>query len=381
MTKNTEYPWWETGVVYQIYPRSFQDSNGDGIGDLKGIQTRLPYLQDLGITAIWISPIYPSPMVDCGYDVSDYTDIHPIFGTMADFLELLDDVHRRGLKLILDFVPNHTSDQYPWFIESRSSRDNAKRDWYIWKNAKPDGTPPNNWVSYFGGSAWEWDEPTGQYYLRLFAKEQPDLNWRHPDVVRNMLNVLRFWLERGVDGFRVDVLFGLLKDALFRDDTPNPHWTPAQPIVRSTLHDRSEGQVESHDLIRQMRAVLDEYGERVLIGEISTEYPFNRLVSYYGKLLDECHLPFNFSLTQAPFTVEAIQRLVQAYEQEVPQGAWLNWVLGNHDQDRIASVNRAGAVNARLAHMLLLTLRGTPTMYYGDEIGLSNVEIPPGSDG
>lgn len=375
MLPQSQYPWWETGIVYQIYPRSFQDSNGDGIGDLKGILSRLPYLQDLGVTTVWLSPIYPSPMADFGYDVANYTDIHPLFGTMDDFTALLNDVHQRGMKLMLDFVPNHTSDQHPWFLESRSNRDNPKRNWYVWKDAKPDGSPPNNWVSYFGGSAWQWDELTGQYYLHLFTKEQSDLNWRNPVVVENMLNALRFWLDRGLDGFRVDVISMLIKDAQFTDDTLNPAWTPDKPRVYSTLHDRSEDQPEVHDLIRQMRSILDQYGDRVLIGEIY--YPYERLVKYYGERMDECHLPFNFGLILSPFTAPEIRNLVEEYERTLPGGAWPNWVLGNHDKDRIASAHRAGEANARLAQMLLLTLRGTPTMYYGDEIGMPNVEIPP----
>lgn len=363
MTTTSTSPWWETGIIYQIYPRSFQDSNADGIGDLKGIQSRLPYLENLGITAIWLSPIYPSPMVDFGYDVSDYTAIHPIFGTMDDFIALLEDIHRREMKLILDFVPNHTSDQHSWFLESRSSRDNPKRDWYIWKNPKPDGSPPNNWQAYFGGSAWEWDEQTGQYYLHLFTKEQPDLNWRNPEVQRAMMGVLHFWLTRGVDGFRVDVITLLIKDTQFRDE----------PRIEPRI--RTVDQPEVHDIIRQFRAVLDKYGDRVLIGELW--FPYKRLVTYYGKNLDECHLPFNFGLIYHPFTSQAIHQLVQEYENTLPKGAWPNWVLGNHDQDRIASESRVGAANARLAQMLLLTLRGTPFMYYGDELGMPNVEIPP----
>lgn len=375
MTTLTTVPWWETGLVYQIYPRSFQDSNGDGIGDLNGIRTRLPYLQDLGVTTLWLSPIYPSPMADFGYDVSDYTDIHPLFGTLDDFMALLADAHQRGLKLILDFVPNHTSDQHPWFLESRSRRDNPKRDWYLWQNAKPDGRLPNNWVSAFGGPAWEWDAATEQYYLHLFAKEQPDLNWRNPEVVDAMFDAMRFWLGRGIDGFRVDVIWMVIKDALFRDETPNPDWTPAQPLTNSTLHDRTQNQPEVHDVIRQMRGVLDAYGNRVLIGEIYE--PYERLVTYYGSKLDECHLPFNFHLILCPFQADVIQASVAAYERALPAGAWPNWVLGNHDQDRIASVHRAGAANARLAQMLLLTLRGTPAMYYGDELGMPNADIPP----
>ncbi|WP_268753479.1 alpha-amylase family glycosyl hydrolase, partial [Ardenticatena maritima] len=217
--------WWQKGIIYQIYPRSFQDSNGDGIGDLPGIIQRLDYLAWLGVDAIWISPFYPSPMADFGYDVSNYTDVHPMFGTLDDFDRLVEESHRRGLRVIIDFVPNHTSDQHPWFQESRSSRDNPKRDWYIWRDPAPDGGPPNNWLSRFGGgSAWEYDERTGQYYLHSFLKEQPDLNWRNPEVRAAMLDVLRFWLRRGVDGFRVDVSFRVMKDPLLRDNPPNPNW-------------------------------------------------------------------------------------------------------------------------------------------------------------
>ncbi len=365
-------PWWETGIVYQIYPRSFQDSNDDGIGDLTGIQSRLAYLQELGITAIWLSPIYPSPMVDFGYDVSNYTDIHPVFGTLDDFDDLLEEVHQRGMKLILDFVPNHTSDQHPWFQESRSSRDNPKRDWYIWKDPNPDGSPPNNWQSYFAsGSAWEWDEATGQYYLHLFTKEQPDLNWRNPDVEEAMLNNLRFWLDRGIDGFRVDVIAFVIKDAEFRDELDFDSSTGEVDFLNR--RNRTQDQPDVHDVIRTMRETLDEYGDRVLIGELF--YPYERLMPYYGKNLDECHLPFNFWLIFTPFTAKDVQKLVNSYEHALPEGAWPNWVLGNHDQDRVAS--RVGPENVPLAQMLLLTLRGTPTMYYGDELGMPNVEIPP----
>lgn len=368
-------PWWETGIIYQIYPRSFQDSNGDGVGDLPGILARLDYVRDLGVTAVWLSPIYPSPMADFGYDVADYVGIHPLFGTMDDFDELLAAVHQRDMKLLLDFVPNHTSDQHPWFQEARRSRDNPKRDWYVWRDARPGGGPPNNWVSYFGGPAWQWDQATGQYYLHLFAKEQPDLNWRNRDVKAAMLDHMRFWLDKGIDGFRVDVIWLMIKDAIYRDDQPNPRWTPDRPINESTLHDRSAGQPEVHAVIRDMRALIESYGERVLIGEIYE--PIETLVTYYGRNLDECHLPFNFSLIETPFTASAIHRCIENYEQHLPAGGWPNWVLGNHDRERIASVERAGPERARLAQMLLLTLRGTPTMYYGDEIGMRPGEIPP----
>ncbi|MBV9077236.1 MAG: alpha-amylase, partial [Methylobacteriaceae bacterium] len=358
--------WWKDGIVYQIYPRSFQDSNGDGVGDLAGITSRLGYIADLGVQAVWISPIYPSPMADFGYDVSDYTGIHPLFGDLADFERLVAEAHRRGLKVILDFVPNHTSDEHPWFIESRSSRDNPKRDWYLWRDPKPDGSAPNNWVSNFGGSAWQYDERTGQYYYHAFLREQPDLNWRNADLREAMFDVLRVWLDRGVDGFRVDVIWHLIKDAEFRDNPPNPAYHSGRPEIESLLQEHSADQPEVHEVIAGMRRVIDSYQDRVLIGEIYL--PIERLVAYYGKDLTGAQLPFNFQLIQTAWNARAISRLVAEYEAALPAGGWPNWVLGNHDQPRIAA--RIGAAQARVAAMLLLTLRGTPTMYYGDEIGL-----------
>jgi alpha-glucosidase len=368
-----EKVWWKRGIVYQIYPRSFQDIDGDGVGDLAGVRRRLDYLKCLQIDAVWISPIYPSPMADFGYDVADYCGIDPVFGTLADFDHLIAEAHARGLKLILDFVPNHTSDRHPWFIESRASRDNPRRDWYLWRDGKPDGSPPNNWMSNFGGPAWTFDEASGQYYYHAFLREQPDLNWRNPAVREAMHNVLRFWLNRGVDGFRVDVIWHLIKDAEFRDNPPNPSWTASQPDIGRFLQVNSTDQPEIHDVVVEMRRVLDDYVERVLIGEIYL--PIERLVTYYGRDLSGAHLPFNFALIKAPWKAEAIAHLVEEYEAALPQGGWPNWVLGNHDQPRIGS--RVGEAQARVAAMLLMTLRGTPTMYYGDEIGLTNVPVPP----
>jgi alpha-glucosidase len=368
-----ETTWWKSGIVYQIYPRSFQDSNGDGVGDLKGIRQRLDYLAWLGVDAIWISPIYTSPMADFGYDVADYCGIDPIFGTIEDFDRLVEDAHARGLRLILDFVPNHTSDRHPWFAESRSSRTDPKRDWYIWRDAAPDGSPPNNWISNFGGPAWEWDETTGQYYYHAFLKEQPDLNWRNPEVRSAMYDALRFWLDRGVDGFRVDVIWHLIKDAAFRDNPPNLAYQPHQAEINRFLQVHSADQPEVHEVVSEMRRVLEEYPERVLIGEIYL--PLERLVAYYGQDLAGAHLPFNFQLIHTAWNAREIAALIKEYEAAVPEGGWPNWVLGNHDQPRIGA--RVGPQQARVAAMLLLTLRGTPTMYYGDEIGIGKVEIPP----
>jgi alpha-glucosidase len=370
--------WWQTGVIYQIYPRSFQDTNGDGIGDLKGIEQRLDYLASLSIDAIWISPIYPSPMADFGYDVADYCGVDSRFGALADFDDLLAQAHARGLKVLLDFVPNHTSDQHPWFVESRSLRDSPKRDWYIWRDPAPDGGPPNNWISDFGGSAWEWDDATGQYYYHAFLKEQADLNWRNPAVRAAMYDVMRFWFDRGVDGFRIDVLWHMVKAADFKDNPPNPAFQPAMGDMHRVLQLHSTDQPEVHGIAADMRAIADSYcaegrGERVLIGEIYL--PVDRLMHYYGRERAGVHLPFNFQLVDAPWEARALATLIADYEAALPPDGWPNWVLGNHDRPRVSA--KRGQAQARVAAMLLLTLRGTPTLYYGDELGLTDVTIPP----
>ena len=365
--------WWRRGIFYQIYPRSFQDSNADGVGDVRGIIERLPYLKALGINAIWLSPIFPSPMADFGYDISDYTGIDPLFGTMADFDTLVNATHESGLKLILDLVPNHTSDQHPWFIESRASRDNPKRDWYIWRDGRPDGGLPNNWLSEFGGSAWQYEAATGQYYYHAFLAQQPDLNWRNPEVREAIYDVMRFWLRRGVDGFRVDVIWHLIKDAEFRDNPPNPHFREGRPPHEKIVMQYSTDQPEVHEVVAEMRCVTGEFESRVLIGEIYL--PLHRLVAYYGNDLAGAQMPFNFALLSTLWSARSIERIVADYEKALPAGAWPNWVLGNHDRPRIAS--RVGHEQVRVAAMLLLTLRGTPTLYYGDEIGMHQVAIAP----
>ncbi|NUR13402.1 MAG: DUF3459 domain-containing protein [Bradyrhizobium sp.] len=365
--------WWRDGIFYQIYPRSFQDSNSDGVGDLAGILRRLPYVKSLGVDAIWLSPIFPSPMADFGYDISDYTGIEPLFGTMADFDALIAAVHDTGLKLILDLVPNHTSDQHPWFVESRGSRDNPKRDWYIWRDPASDDGVPNNWLSEFGGSAWQFDDTTGQYYYHAFLAQQPDLNWRNPDVRTAIYDVMRFWLEKGVDGFRVDVIWHLVKDAEFRDNPPNPHYVEGRPPNERIMTQYSTDQPEVHDVIAEMRRVTDAFGARVLIGEIYL--PLHRLMAYYGNDLTGAQMPFNFALLSTFWSARSIEKIIEDYEKALPRGAWPNWVLGNHDRPRVAS--RVGEAQARVAAMLLLTLRGTPTLYYGDEIGMHQVAIAP----
>ena len=374
-----EKAWWRKGIVYEIYPRSFQDTDGDGVGDLEGIRRRLGYLEWLGIDALWIAPIYPSPMRDFGYDVADYTAIHPLFGSMEDFDCLLAEAHERGLKVLLDLVPNHSSDQHPWFRESASSRDNPKRGWYLWADPAPgDGParerPPNNWLSEFGGPAWEWHEPTGQFYYHAFDVSQPDLDWRNPEVRRAMAGVMRFWLDKGVDGFRVDVIWHLVKDDQWRDNPPNPDHDPERDSQYNALIPAlSTDQPEVHDVVAELRSVIDEYEGRLLIGEVYL--PISKLVAYYGVERSGAHLPFNFQLVTTPWEAAAVEAAIETYEAALPEHGWPNWVLGNHDQSRIAS--RVGPAQARVAAVLLLTLRGTPTLYYGDELGMENVPVPP----
>ena len=372
--------WWQSGVVYQIYPRSFYDTSGDGVGDLAGIIEKLAYLEELGVDAIWISPFYPSPMADFGYDVSNYTDVDPLFGDLATFDRLIAEAHARNLRVIVDFVPSHSSDQHPWFVESRASRDNPKRDWYVWADPKPDGSPPNNWVSVFGGGAWEWDPATRQYYLHSFLSEQPDLNWRNPAVKAAMFDAVRFWLDRGVDGFRLDTVLRIMKDPAMRD---NP-WNETQELHMHRPMGEFDAQVHIHDiahpdihpLFRELRQLLDSYDPerpRLAIAELHI-YDLGRWASYYGAHLDELHLPFNFALLNTPWNAGSVGKLVAGIEAAVPPGAWPNYVLGNHDEPRVAT--RVGREQARVAMMLLLTLRGTPTLYNGDELGMADVPIP-----
>jgi alpha-glucosidase len=378
-------PWWQHGVVYQIYPRSFRDASGDGIGDLAGVVEKLDYLSEtLGVDAIWLSPFYPSPMADFGYDVSDYCDIDPMFGDLATFDALVAGAHQRGIRIIVDYVPNHTSDHHPWFQASRASRNNPYRDWYVWRDPKPDGSPPNNWLAEFGGVAWEWDAATGQYYLHSFLKEQPDLDWRNPAVEAAMFDVLRFWLDRGVDGFRLDAVRRIMKDPALRDNPPNPeahsrgHKYYGEVESQLHLHDMTHPDI--HGVFQRMRKLLDSYERadgrpRVAIGEIHDFDP-RSLSTYYGQRLDELHLPFNFGMLAVGWNAQAVRALVDAYEAALPPDAWPNYVLGNHDESRVAT--RLGSPSrARQAMVLLLTLRGTPTLYYGDELGMQDVPIPP----
>jgi alpha-glucosidase len=385
MEVNNGHLWWQTGVIYQIYPRSFQDTTGNGVGDLAGVISRLDYLSAiLGIDAIWISPFYPSPMADFGYDVADYTGVDPLFGDLPTFDRLLAAAHRRNLKIIVDLVPNHSSDQHPWFVASRTSRDDPRRGWYVWADAKPDGSPPNNWLSVFGGPAWEWDEKTGQFYLHSFLKEQPDLNWRNPEVKAAMFDVARFWLDRGVDGFRIDVAHLIMKDPQLRDNPPNVGHAATQhkPMGEydSQLHLHDKGHPDVHGVYREFRQLLDGYDAgqpRVSIGEVHI-FDWSEWAGYYGHPASgrgELHMPFNFQLLVTPWQAAAIRRVVDELEAALPPGGWPNYVLGNHDEPRLAT--RYGEEQAPIAAMLLLTLRGTPTLYYGDEIGMTDVPISP----
>jgi alpha-glucosidase len=360
--------WWQRTAIYQIYPRSFSDSNGDGVGDLRGITQRLDHVSSLGAGAIWISPFYPSPMADFGYDVSDYTDVDPVFGTLDDFDELLADAHRRDIRVIVDWVPNHTSDQHPWFLESRSSRDNPKRDWYTWRDPGPGGAPPNNWQAAFKavGPAWTFDETTGQYYLHSFLPQQPDLNWENPEVAAAMHDVLRFWLDRGVDGFRIDVVQKIAKDPELGDN------------VTALRHDEDWPAI--HDRLRAIRRVVDAYDDRMLLGEVYLQ-DLRRVVEYIntGDQLDLAH---NFVFLHLPWDARAMRISVEDFDRLAQQAAWPAWFFANHDHPRAATRYAgespgSGERRARAAAFLICTLRGTPFIYQGEELGLPDVEIPP----
>jgi len=374
----TKENWSRKAVVYQIYPRSFKDTNGDGIGDLKGIIEKLDYLNDgtdasLGITAIWLNPIYKSPMKDFGYDISDYHDIGSIFGSLDVFDQLVAETHKRKIKIIMDFVPNHTSSEHPWFQESKRSKDNSKRDWYIWRDPKIDGSPPNNWLSVFGGSAWTLDETTGQYYMHSFLPDQPDLNWRNKDVRDEMADVLRFWLKRGVDGFRTDAIYHLIKDDQFRDDPPNPNYNAGRDEpYNAFLHVYSQGRPELVGTINALCNVLGEHSTDVyMVSEVYLGLP--QMLELYKACDNSFHAPFNFNLMILPWNAAAFKKFIDEYEEKLGPSDWPNYTLGNHDRSRLAT--RLGQKRARLAAMLQFTLRGMPFVYYGDELGMEDVKI------
>jgi alpha-glucosidase len=369
--------WWEGAVIYQVYPRSFADANGDGIGDLAGIRARLDHLRgtdaSLGVDAIWLSPIYPSPLHDFGYDVSDYTDVAAEFGTLADLDALITACHERDLRLFMDLVPSHTSVEHPWFIESRSSRSSPRRDWYLWADAPRHGGPPSNWTAVFDGPAWEWDPASGQFYLHTFYPEQPDLNWRNPEVAQAMADVMRFWFRRGVDGFRVDAIFAAMKDELLRDNPPDRRPAAIPGLGSGGGQDPlwSLNRPEIHDVIRHLRRVADEFPGRVLVGE--AYLPVEELAGYLGHGADdEFHLAFNFELLLSPWEHQDLMLAVERSEALHPAGVWPTYALSNHDQSRHAS--RWGPEHARAAAFLLLTLRGVAVLYAGEEIGMLDAD-------
>jgi len=368
-------PWWKHAVIYEIYPRSFQDSNGDGVGDINGITSRLDYLRDLGIDAIWISPMYPSPLVDFGYDVSDYTAIDPLYGTLADFDRMVGEAKKRNIRVIMDFVPNHTSEQHPWFAESRSSRTNPKRDWYIWRDGKRPGEPPNNWQSWFGHSAWKLDPATNQYYYHHFYTEQPDLNWRNSQVRKAMYDAMRFWLDRGVAGFRIDAVSRLFED-------PNLHDDPILPGKNAygdpnIAHKYTDNLPEVHEVLREMRKVVNAYpGEPVLISE-ADEPNIAELTKMYGRRNDEIQLPMDFQIADVNrLSAPDFRRLLNEIDRN-SAGGQPHYFFSNHDQPRQWDRYGDGVHNDQIAKLmaaLLLTTRATPLMYYGEEIGMRTNE-------
>jgi alpha-glucosidase len=364
----TETPWWQRGAIYQIYPRSFVDADGDGVGDLQGIRQRLDHLSSLGVVGLWLSPIFPSPMADFGYDVSDYCDVDPRFGTLDDLDRLVADCHARGIRVLLDWIPNHTSDQHPWFQASRSSRDDPKRRWYVWHDGRPGGQPPNDWRSEFPavGPAWTFDAATEQWYLHSYLPQQPDLNWDLPEVEAAMHDVIRFWFDRGIDGLRIDALQRLAHDPLLRDNAGSDR-----------RHDQDW--VTAHDRLRGIRRVVDEYDDRMIVGEVYL-LDLARVVSYVDTG-DQLHLAHNFVFLELPWDAEAFRSSIAAFTELSRGTVWPAWMLASHDHSRTASrydVDGRGPARARAAAVLLHTLRGTPFVYQGEELGLPDSEIPPG---
>ncbi len=370
--------WWRDGVLYQIYPRSFADSNGDGVGDLRGILARMDYLEWLGVDGIWLNPTMPSPNEDWGYDVADYCAVHPELGTLEDLDALVAGAAERGIRVLLDLVPNHTSDRHEWFVDALSGRDARHRDFYVWADPGPDGGPPNNWLSNFGGSAWQLHEPTGQYYLCNFLPSQPDLNWWNDDVREAFDDVLRFWFARGVAGFRIDVCHAIVNDRELRDDpaaTPQDH-----PLVRKRGHKQvfSMNRPEVHDVLRRWRALADgQDPRRVLVGETYV-LDLDSLIPFYGQGEDELNLAFNFLFVHSDLDAGQLGTVVAGVEEKLPAAAWPVYTGSNHDAGRLATRWAGGDERrARVALTMLLALRGTPFLYYGDELALPDVPTDP----
>ncbi len=372
-----EPTWWQRGAVYQIYPRSFADSDGDGVGDVCGITAHLDYVAELGVEAVWLSPLFRSPMADFGYDIADFCDVDPLFGTLSDVDRLVASAHARGIRVVLDFVPNHTSDRHPWFEAARSSREAPKRDWYVWRDGAADGGPPNDWRARFAavGPAWTFDERTGQWYLHSFTPHQPDLNWDNPAVEAAMHAVLRFWLDRGVDGFRLDAIPLIAKDPELRDagDAPTGPSTPEE-VVRPRRRDQDWDTIAGR--LRGIRRVIDAYEDRMLVGEVYL-YDLKRILSYVGG--DQLHLAHNFVFAQLPWDAARFRATIDDFEAAAGR-AWPAWFLANHDTPRVASrfdEDGQGSTRARAVAVMLYLLRGTPFIYQGEELGLPDAEIPP----
>jgi alpha-glucosidase len=372
LSHDSDEAWWRSTVLYEIAVISFQDSNGDGQGDLPGLLQRIDYLDWLGVGAIWLTPIYRSPNQDFGYDIADFCSVDPRFGTMEDFENLIGALHNSGIRLILDLVPNHTSDQHAWFMESRASPNNPKADWFIWAEAGANGGPPNNWLSRFGGSAWEWCEERRQFYYHSFLASQPDLNWRNVEVREAIANAMRFWLDRGVDGFRVDASAVLIKDDLLRDNPPDPDADEKTPPPQVHIPVFTDDRPEVMDCIEYIREVLDQYGGRLLCGEVQGKT--DRIGHFYGNSKPRLHLPLNFALLDSEWNAISLQATIDAYFNAIPNGAWPDFVIGGHDKHRVAS--KIGQAQSRILAMLLMTIRGTPFLFAGDEIGSEQVPIP-----
>lgn len=372
--QDTSFCWWKHGIIYHIYPQSYKDSNQDGTGDIQGIIQQVDYLAGLGIDAIWISPIYESPFIDGGYDIKDYLSINPVYGNLDDFKTLLDKAHKKGIKIIMDMVLNHTSRQHLWFLQSQLSVDNPYREWYIWKPGRK-GKRPNNWITNFGQSAWTLDPHTNEYYYHSFFSDQPDLNWRNPDVKKAMSNILSYWLELGVDGFRFDVINMLFKHPEFRNTNPFR-------LFFSNKHVPNRNQPEVFDVIKELRQLLDSYKDKVSIGEIYTPPPGNSALvnRFLGNGTNMLHLAFDFSLIFTRFNAQAFLKTINNYYQSLPADAWPCFVISNHDLGRNIKPDYFSFLfrekKAKVLASLLLTLRGTPFIYYGDEIGMENADIP-----
>ncbi|TPE55705.1 DUF3459 domain-containing protein [Maribrevibacterium harenarium] len=383
MQHNQQTDWWRGAVIYQVYPRSFYDANDDGIGDLKGVTEKLPYIAKLGVDAIWLSPFFTSPMKDFGYDVSDYCDVDPIFGDLADFDELIERAHSLNIKVIIDQVLNHTSDQHPWFIESRSSHNNPKADWYVWVDPKPDGSVPNNWLSVFGGPAWRWDSRRRQYYLHNFLDSQPDLNFHNPAVVDAVLDTVKFWLERGVDGFRLDTANYYFHDEQLRDNPPQPHIAEGSIGVRPDnpyayqLHLYDKSRPENIAFLKRLRALLDQYPGTTTVGEIGCDFSLKTMAAY-SQGGDKLHMCYSFDLLTHDSSMEHIRNTVETMEKGLGDG-WPCWSIGNHDVERVISRWRRGKevsqARAKVYMVMQLSLRGSVCLYQGEELGLPEAEL------